>query len=58
MKAWHAERETGYRETVTRSSRGVGVGWYLDSDPCQSQVSPGGEEGGLTKKEKMARRKP
>lgn len=22
-------------------------GWYLDSDPCQSRVSAGGEEGGL-----------
>lgn len=50
-------RETGYGETVTRTSRGVGVGWYLDSDPGQSQVSPGGEEGGLTKKEKMLGRK-
>lgn len=50
-------RETGYGETVTKSSRGVGVGWHLDSDPGQSQVSPGGEEGGLTKKEKMPGRK-
>lgn len=29
--------------------------WSLDPEPGQSLVSPGGEEGGLTKKEKTPR---